>query len=76
MVMETIPRPRPSKSRPLQTYLRRTLDLADEMKRLADEGEAEACDDSCAVLFGVVRDCAYKIESRAASEVVRHRAAG
>ena len=49
-------------------YVRRTLDLVKKMIILADKGEVGCCDYSSSVLFGVVRDCAYKIKCRAEGE--------
>jgi hypothetical protein len=57
-------------------YIRRAIGLAKEMKQLADQGELSAEDSSCAVLFGVIRDCAYTIEGRAVTEQESHKALG
>ena len=43
---------------------------------IADEGERDATDDSCAVLYGVIRDCAYRIRRRAEQERAAHIASG
>lgn len=55
-------------------YIRRALAIARELKALADEGDAERSDDGCAVLYGVVRDCAYKIQAEAEREQGQHEA--
>lgn len=55
-------------------YLRKAVKLAEEMKALADNGEIQAPDESCAVLFGVIRDCAYSIQNRAELEERLHMA--
>lgn len=47
--------------------------LACTLSALADRGEACARDDGCFVLFGVVRDCAYRIKGRAEQERAAHR---
>jgi hypothetical protein len=39
---------------------------------LADEGEKDAEDDSCRVLYGVIRDSAYRIRLHAEKERDRH----
>jgi hypothetical protein len=57
-------------------YVRRAIRIAGEMKSLADDGETQARDSSCAVLFGVIRDCAYKIQGRAEREAEMHRLTG
>ena len=43
----------------------KALQLSKDMAMLAEEGEMQADDDGCAVLCGVIRDCAYKIRARA-----------
>jgi len=52
------------------------LDLARQMVVLAEKGEAESSDNGCAVLFGVLRDCAYKIRKEAERERKAHQAIG
>jgi hypothetical protein len=56
--------------------IRRALELANGLTVLADEGEAECLDDGCAVLYGVIRDCAYKIRGRAEEEREVHKLRG
>lgn len=53
-------------------HIQRSLELARELTVLADEGEAAMEDDSCAVLYGVIRDCAYKIRGMAEKERKEH----
>ena len=50
------------------------LRLTQELLALADRADTEEEDDSCRILFGVVRDCAFKIHSEAEREVQRHSA--
>lgn len=57
-------------------YIRRALTLARELTVLADEGETDGVDDGCAVMCGVIRDCAYKIRGRAEQERDVHRSKG
>jgi hypothetical protein len=49
------------------------FDAANKLIALADDGDANSCDDGCHVLFGVVRDCAYKILTEARREMDIHR---
>jgi len=56
--------------------IRRALKIATELVILADEGEAAMEDDGCGVLYGVVRDCAYKIRAEAERERDAHKAKG
>ena len=59
----------------IDNYVRRALEAAKELALLADEGDVTD-DDGCAVLCGVIRDCAYKIRRRAELERDRHRTLG
>ena len=56
--------------------IRQALVIARDLRRLADEGEASCQDDSCAVLYGIIRDCAYKIRGRAELERKTHERQG
>ncbi|MBN1422186.1 MAG: hypothetical protein JXP34_25655 [Planctomycetes bacterium] len=56
--------------------IQRALDMADELRILADEGDGEREDAACGVLFGVIRDCAYKIKALAQREKDRHATHG
>jgi len=53
-------------------YIRRALVLAGELLALADEGDEVRQDVGCGVLFGTIRDSAYKIRSLAESELAEH----
>lgn len=57
-------------------HIRRALEYARKLTILADEGEALSKDDSCLSLYGVIRDCAYKIRSQAEEERESHKTAG
>lgn len=46
----------------------KVLRLAREMIILADEGDEHRMDKSCGVLYGILRDSAYKIRSLAEKE--------
>ena len=46
--------------------------LAAELVVLADSGDENRDDDGCGILFGVVRDSAYKIRKLAQRELVVH----
>jgi hypothetical protein len=56
--------------------IRRTLELVDLMAEIADEGDMLREDSSCGVLFGVLRDSAYKIRKLAEEEREIHRRKG
>lgn len=55
-------------SSPTDQHIQEAMRLADDLNRLADSGEVIAQDDGCPVLFGVLRDCAYRIKGRAIHE--------
>jgi len=52
--------------------IRRTLDLVDRMTEIADEGDMDREDSGCGVLYGVLRDSAYKIRKLAEEEREAH----
>jgi hypothetical protein len=52
--------------------LDRTLSMAQRLIDLSDQGEANSCDDGCALLYGVVRDCGYRIRAHAVREKDTH----
>jgi hypothetical protein len=56
--------------------IRKAMALSKALMVLADEGDACMEDDGCGVLFGVLRDCAYKIRGEAERERERHREQG
>ena len=56
--------------------IRKALEICRELMILADEGDVCMEDDGCGVLFGVVRDCAYKIRGEAEREREAHKAKG
>ena len=62
--------------RPCDMSIKRTLDLTREMIRLADEGDAVREDDGCGVLYGVLRDSAFRIRKLAEKERLAHMRKG
>jgi len=54
--------------------LQETIKLAQKMLDLADQGDDQRIDVGCGVLYGTVRDCAYKIRSLALEELKAHHA--
>ena len=52
--------------------LKESLDLSAKMLDLADRGVADCLDDGCLVLFGIIRDCAYRIGAGAEKELLEH----
>ena len=56
--------------------LRRTLRLIREMLALADEGDRDRDDMSCGIIYGILRDSAYRIRNLVEQECENHRFAG
>ncbi|MFP4164555.1 MAG: hypothetical protein ACLFQB_11960 [Chitinispirillaceae bacterium] len=52
------------------------LELARQLLFCADRGDLQREDAGCGVLYGVVRDCAYRIQNQAGREKEAHRARG
>jgi hypothetical protein len=52
--------------------LKKTLELAGLMLQVADEGDAARKDVGCGVLYGVLRDSAYRIQKLAEAERQAH----
>ncbi|MCX5893036.1 MAG: hypothetical protein NTW80_08720 [Deltaproteobacteria bacterium] len=52
--------------------LKKTLQLADRMLRLAENGDAVRDDPGCGVVYGMLRDSAYKIKQLAEAERQAH----
>jgi hypothetical protein len=53
--------------------LKRTLELAELMLQVADAGDVARQDVGCGVLYGVLRDSAYRIKKLAEAERQAHR---
>ena len=58
--------------KPCDTNIEKTIQLTDEMIHLANSGDAEREDTGCGILYGVVRDAAYKIKKLAETEKQNH----
>ena len=52
--------------------IKTTLHLVKRMIALAEKGDAERDDVGCGILYGIVRDAAYKIKKVAESEKDAH----
>ena len=50
-----------------------TLKLTKELKNLAHKGLYESNDDSSILLYGLIKDCCYKIESQIDKELIRYK---
>ncbi len=58
--------------RPCDESIRETLDLVENMLDLADRGDVAREDSGCGVLYGVLRDSAFRIKQLAETEKEAH----
>lgn len=63
-------------TRPCNDKLLQTLDLVERMMEVADQGDLVREDAGCGVLYGVIRDSAFKIKKLAEEEKEAHRKKG
>lgn len=52
--------------------LEKVIGLCSEMLELADLGDHYRLDDGCGVVYGTLRDAAYKVRNLAKDELARH----
>jgi len=57
---------------PCNLHIINTLKLVDQMIYLADQGDADREDNGCGILYGVLRDSAFKLKKLAEEEKVNH----
>ena len=62
--------------RPCDESINKTLTLVEDMIEVAYEGDMVREDNGCGVLFGVVRDSAFKIKKLAEDEKEVHNKKG
>lgn len=62
--------------RPCDKNILLTLQLVAQMIQLADQGDADREDVGCGVLYGILRDSAYKLKRLAEEEKLKHIAKG
>mgnify|MGYP006918527436 CR=1 FL=1 len=62
--------------KPCDRNILKILSLVDEMIALADQGDADREDVGCGVLYGVLRDTAYKLKKMAEEEKRSHQEKG
>lgn len=63
-------------SKPYNKNITRVLQVSREMMVLADAGDAARKDRSCGILYGTLRDAAYKLRSLAENEKRQHQKNG
>ena len=63
-------------AKPCNKNIVRVLRLSRNMMLLADKGDESRRDSSCGVLYGMLRDNAYKLRTLAEEEINLHKQAG
>jgi hypothetical protein len=63
-------------TRPYNKNIIKVLRLSRDMMLLADRGDESRQDRSCGVLYGTLRDSAYKLRSLAEQEIDVHKHTG
>ena len=63
-------------SRSINENLRRLKRLTNDMVALADDGDRSRDDASCGILYGILRDTAYRLRKLTDQECEEHRKAG
>jgi hypothetical protein len=58
--------------RPCNLHIAKTLKLVEDMICLADRGDTDREDNGCGILYGVLRDSAYKLKKLAEEERQNH----
>jgi len=60
-------------NRSCNKYISKAMEMAKALMAVANEAEAAGCDDSCCILFGVMRDCAHKIRKQVEHQCNAHK---
>ena len=63
-------------SKPYNRNIRQTLIIVQDMLALAEKGDLERVDASCGILYGVLRDSAYRLRRMAEDEREKHERSG
>ena len=58
--------------KPCDKSIQKTLEMVKTMLEVADQGDAVREDTGCGILYGVVRDSAYRIKKLAELEKAAH----
>ena len=62
--------------RPCDETIKKTVSITEMMLKIADEGDMVREDNGCGVLYGVLRDAAFKIRKLAEAEKNAHKKKG
>lgn len=62
--------------KPCNENIQSTLQMVEDMIRLADKGDSEREDVGCGILYGILRDAAFKLKQVAEKEKNAHMRKG
>ena len=62
--------------KPCDKNIQQALQLTEEMIGLANKGDADREDTGCGILYGIMRDSAYKLKKIAEEEKQKHISKG
>jgi hypothetical protein len=58
--------------KPCNLHIAKTLELVESMIALANQGDTDREDNGCGILYGILRDSAYKLKKLAEEEKQNH----
>ena len=58
--------------KPCDHNIQEAIELSEKMILLADQGDVDRTDPGCGILYGVMRDAAFKIKRLAEKEKMQH----
>ena len=58
--------------KPCDKTIKNTIAISERMLKIADQGDMVREDNGCGILYGVLRDSAYKIKKLAEAEKIAH----
>lgn len=63
-------------SKPYNENLKRLIQMTRDMLALSDEGDRDRNDDTCGIIYGILRDTGYRLRKLAEEECEKHKEAG
>ena len=63
-------------SKPYNDNLKRLIQLTRDMLALSDEGDRDRNDDTCGIIYGILRDTGYRLRKLAEEECEKHKISG
>ena len=63
-------------SKPYNLNLKKLIQMTRDMLALSDEGDRDRNDDTCGIIYGILRDTGYRLRKLAEEERQKHKQAG